>query len=67
MPGVFDCDKCNERFYTDEDMIPHSPAVHIGYDDMDGYVESLYLCENCAKSHSGSRNDVKNRTASSRK
>ena len=48
MPGVFDCDKCNERFYTDEDMIPHSPAVHIGYDDMDGYVESLYLCENCA-------------------
>ena len=49
MVTVFDCRECQNRFYTDEDMIPHSLAVHVGYDDMDGYVESLYLCEGCAE------------------
>ena len=49
MPGVFDCQECNKRFYTDEDMIPHSRAIHVGYDDVDGYAESCYLCEGCAE------------------
>ena len=49
MVGVFDCQKCQERFYTDVDMIPHSAAIHVGYDDMDGYVVSCYICEDCAE------------------
>ena len=49
MPSVFDCQECQKRFYTDEDMIPYSSAIHVGYDDMDGYVESCYLCEGCAE------------------
>ena len=42
MPMVFDCEECKKRFYTDEDMIPHSRAIHTGYDDMDGYLVSCY-------------------------
>ena len=49
MPMVFDCEECKKRFYTDEDMIPHSRAIHTGYDDMDGYLVSCYLCEDCAE------------------
>ena len=49
MVGVFDCQECQKRFYTDKDMIPFSDAIHVGYDDVDGYVESLYICEGCAE------------------
>ena len=49
MASVFDCQECQKRFYTDGDMIPYSSANHVGYDDVDGYVESLYICDGCAE------------------
>ena len=51
MPGVFDCQGCNQRFYTDKDAIPHSQAVHIGFDDM----VDTWICEECKE-----REDAKN-------